>query len=489
VTEPLRRRLGRLALPRPLVALVAASLVLAAAWAFVVPPFQAPDEDAHVAYAQVLAERLDLPGDDAREPVSSEQSLAADASNATTARAQLDARTEWNRRAYQRWRARALALPERAREDGGGPNPASVNPPLYYLAEAGAYRLSGGDFFDRLLAMRMLSLLWLVLTVSAAWLLAGEVLGRDRVLQLAAAATVGLAPMLTFVSASVSPDAMLWAAWTLSLWLGVRILKRGITTGRAFALLAAVGLAILAKATSYALVPAAMFVLAVGLVRRRPPRRAVVAIVASASGALLATAGVWFLVAGRAGLPAAEQLREATSGVPLNVRELVSYVWQFYLPRLPFQTDYPTVAATLPVYDIWIKGAWAAFGWTEVVFPEAVYAFLTAVTVLVAGVTGVALWRRRGSHDPAVGAFLALTVLALLAGLHWSEYRILERGGVNFNQGRYLLPLAGIAGLAVAHAVRQLSAPLRPIGAAVVVGGLFVLQVLSLGLVLERFHA
>jgi len=88
-------------------------------------------------------------------------------------------------------------------------------------------------------------------------------------IQLAAAATAGLVPMTAFMSASVNPDALLYALWSLALWLGVRILKRGLTLTDAAGLFAVVGLAVTAKATSYALVPAAVLVLAIGLWRLR----------------------------------------------------------------------------------------------------------------------------------------------------------------------------------------------------------------------------
>ena len=41
--------------PVALVALIAASLLLALVWALVSPPFQAPDENSHFGYAQALA--------------------------------------------------------------------------------------------------------------------------------------------------------------------------------------------------------------------------------------------------------------------------------------------------------------------------------------------------------------------------------------------------------------------------------------------------
>src|SRR4051794_27556880 len=58
-------------------------------------------------------------------------------------------------------RAARPDAPERAREDGGGPDPAASNPPLHYLSEAPAYlTASSGGFFGRVLAMRLALLLW-----------------------------------------------------------------------------------------------------------------------------------------------------------------------------------------------------------------------------------------------------------------------------------------------------------------------------------------
>ncbi len=86
-------------------------------------------------------------------------------------------------------------------------------------------------------------------------------------------------------------------------------------------------------------------------------------------------------------------------------------------------------------------------------------------------------------------AFFALVALTLVAGLHWQEYRLLLAGAGPFMQGRYLLPLVGLAGLVAAAALLALPERWRGRAVAVALGGLFVLQAFSLGLALERFYA
>jgi hypothetical protein len=87
-----------------------------------------------------------------------------------------------------------------------------------------------------------------------------------------------------------------------------------------------------------------------------------------------------------------------------------------------------------------------------------------------------------------VGAFLALVTLSLLAGLHWSDYRIIKAGG-GFAQGRYLLPLVGVAGVVLAFGVRRLAPARRPLAVAFVLGGFVLLQVVSLAVMVQRFYA
>jgi 4-amino-4-deoxy-L-arabinose transferase-like glycosyltransferase len=359
------------------------------------------------------------------------------------------------------------------------------------VLEVPAYVAAGGDIFDRLLALRVMSALWLLVTVAAVWLLAGEVTNRDRLLQLGAASVAGLAPMMTFISASVNPDAMVYALWSVVLWLGVRSLKRGLTWPVTLALFGLLGAACCVKATSYGLVPAALFVLALGLWRRRPRALAPAAgTVAAAALGLALTVGVWKLVAEDADRATSSQLIAATTIEGFSPRMVLSYLWQFYLPRLSFQDDFAFPGSTaLPVDYIWLHGVWGAFGWLEVSFPPIFYDLLIGATIVVAAAAGTTIWRTRRRADWAVGAFLVLATVTLLAGLHWTEFQQIRRGGTPLNQGRYLLPLVGVAGLVVVQALRALPARLRPHGVAALIGGMLVMQLVALGLMLDRFYA
>ena len=482
--------------PPPLVGLLGAVLLVVAAWVLVVPPWQPPDEDHHFAYVQTLGERLTLPGDSSRPEQSTEQRLATSRSNAEQTAAVPTTELEWSEEAFRRWERDETALASSARSDGGGTNPASTNPPLFYAYSAlGYWAAYPGDVFDRLYAARAISALLLLVTTTGAWLLAGEVFGRNRVLQVAAAAVTGLEPMMTFVSASVNPDSLLYALWALALWLGARILRRGLTLGGGVAFFAVIGLGTLTKATTLVLLPAAFLVLGVGLWRlwhSGGGRRAAATTGLAAVASLAVLAGGWVVVSVVLGRPALFQVG-TSDNAPLPdspLRLLASYLWQFYLPKLPFQQEFAGFP-TLPVYDFWAKGAWGAFGALEVRLPEWLYLLLALVTVavLVSAAVAFVRARRRGSVDMAVAAYFALVALALLGGLHWTEYRLIQVTGGPFNQGRYLLPLVPLAGVAAAAALTLVPSRLRTAALTTGVGALLALQAVCLAVVMGRFYA
>lgn len=483
--------------PRPLAALLAAVLLLGVAWTLVTPAWQTPDENSHFGYVQHLSETGELPGDLGEPAFSTEQVLAASprGSNADQAAAQPEVPMTWSEERFHAWEDTSDALPENAAADGGGPNPASSNPPLYYLVEAPAYLVgSGASIFTRLELMRLTSLLWLIGTVVGAWLLAGEVFRRDRQLQLVTAGLVGLAPMIGFISASVNPDSALFATWSLSLWLGVRLVKRGPSVRGAAALFAAVGVACVVKATSYALIPAALLALAVALWRwgaLHDPKRIALRPTLAALGGIGATLGayvVWTRATGRA---VSAQISDVTGATTytFSPTEFLSYIWQYYLPRLPFQTDFKDFAPNLPAYDIFFKGAAGAFGWLEVMYANGLYIVLALLTLAVVGLALAGAWRDRSRSDLAVVAFLAVAALALVAGLHYTDYRQIKSGAGNFMQGRYLLPLMPLAGLALARAVMFVPPAFRARVVAATLGALAVLSVYSMTLVTVRFYA
>jgi 4-amino-4-deoxy-L-arabinose transferase-like glycosyltransferase len=488
----LRDRRARRALsgaPRSLLALLAAVAVFAVTWALLVPPWQSPDTPSHFAYAESLAERQALPGAKDRLGASSDQSAADAAVGASRiafyARV---AQPSWSASADRAYRSSAGHL---ARSNGGGPNAAAVNPPLYYLyADVGYLAATGGDEFDRLYTMQIWGVTLLLLTVVAAWLLTGEVLGPQRPAQLVCAALAGFEPMDTFISTSITPDALMIPLWTLSLWLGARVITRGCRRRDALALCAVTAAAILTKATSYALVPGLLLALVLGWHRRPVDERADLRhTVGLALTALGAPVLAWVVAATALGRTAINTVHTApgTHPKPFSIGQFISYVWQFYLPRLSSMKPF-RVTVDLPLYDVWIGEGWAAFGWLDVGMASWLYPVFAGVTAVFAVAGAAVLARFRDRLRLELVAYFALTSVSLLAGLHLTEYRSLIAGDGPVLQGRYVLPLIGLFGLAPALVMTRLPVRVRGAACASLVAALMVLQVLALATVARAYY-
>ncbi len=399
-----------------------------------------------------------------------------------------EAQPNWNSSADRAYRRVA---PHLSRSDGGGPNPAAVNPPLYYLYAGVAYTaVVGGDSFDRLYGMQIWGVLLLLATVVAAWLLTGEVLGPRRPAQLAAAAVAGLEPMQSFISTSITPDALMVPLWTLALWLGARVIIRGCRRPDAITLCAITAAAILTKATSYALLPGTLLALVLGW-RHRPAeeRTDLRRMAALALATLVIPVLVWVAVATASGRSALNTVK-AAPGVtpkPFSVTQFLSYLWQFYLPRLSSMEVFKP-SPGLPLYDIWITEGWGAFGWLDVRMSGWIYPVLTSITGIVAVLGAAILSRLRGRLIWELVAFFAVTSVCLLGGLHLTEYRALISGNGAVIQGRYALPLIGLFGLAVALLVSRLPARWRGPVCGSLVGALMVLQILALATVAKVYY-
>lgn len=480
--------------PFPLLALCLVAALLGTTWTVVTPPFQAPDENAHFTYVEWLSRSGRLPNIPDRNRFSTEQRAAAKYSNSDQVPGNLAAKMTWDPRAWEAWQRKDARLGDHLRGNSGGQASSAANPPLYYAYAALPAKLTAGDnLFTRLAWERLASMLWVIALVVFAWLLAGEVFARDRSLQFVAAGVAGLLPMVQFISASVTPDGMLYAVWTAVLWRGTVILLRGLTPLRALAFLGLVGAACVIKATSYALLPGALLVLAVGAWRLRAAGSRVALRLLAAGGGLAVTLGAWFLIARRGGQSFAFQLTDTAQNTPLHLGDFLSYVYQYYFPRLPGMGHYPfpPYFDGVPFWNLVMREVFGRFGWTEVHPPEILFAVQITLFAVIVLAAAAALARfRRAVPWPVVG-FYALTAFTLMAGLQWGDYSKIYTSHFKegFIQGRYVLPLAALGGLAVAAALRLLPRPRRLPLIAALLTALVMLNVMSMGTTLWRFYA
>ena len=183
----------------------------------------------------------------------------------------------------------------------------------------------------------------------------------------------------------------------------------------------------------------------------------------------------------------------ATNGSPsgTQVRRLVSYVWQFYLPRLGFMSP-PLGGQDYGIREVMTERLYGAFAQLEVHFPSWFYdALWAAMGVVAVGAFAALLVHRRAvAARWDVAVVLAGAVLGLLGLLHTVAYRsLLNNAADPIIAGRYLLPLAALFGIAVALAVSLIPRRWGAVAGGAVVATLALVQVAALGVTLERFYA
>lgn len=385
---------------RSLLALVVGLyLVVGVLYAVLTPPWQAPDEPAHYNYVAQVATRggccpVIAPGD-------------------------------WDYPSLEALRT------------GGFPPDADLSPieyedhqpPLYYLAGALVYILTGGS----LVALRLLSVALGAGVVAAAYVVAARLFPEQKPLALSAAVIVGFIPQHVAMLASVNNDALaeLVVGWLLAAavaYLGLP--ARGEPSRPPVAVLGLLlGAAFLTKLTAYgpALVVAGGAIALRTWIERRP--------LAWAAGQVLGAGAV-----------------AAALGAPWWIRNAVVYGWPDLLAQRAHEAvvvgqlhtaDYIAMIGAGPylahLLTTTFHSFWGQFGWMTVPMSGRVY-LLIGLYLLAAGIgwfIGLYALRRTRAIRPVRWAgvwLLAAVVIVTIA-----QYAYYNTTFVQF-QGRYLYP-------------------------------------------------
>lgn len=497
----LLRRLviSRLVTDPIVIAVFVVSSLNAFAWSLVTPPFQVPDETAHFAYAQRLAESGLRPGDRGRPEFSSEQTQTLDAIGTLGIIGRPLVRPAGSASADRQIGDQLARITRGApRGDGGGPSTATSQPPLYYGLMAVPYRIFGGSsLLTRLEAMRIVSALIFASGAAICGLFAHELLPGFSGAKIAGGLAIGLSPYAAFICSGVNPDALLLTMSSLTLMLVARGFRRGtgITWFVTFGLTLIGG--VLTKLTFLAFVPPGIGVafyfavrsrrqllteLSAGLKAIAPP----VAILC----ALPLIVCLWLVATGKsltASSTATPSLTATTIKSP-NTREMISYAWQLFFPRLPFMTDQFGFA---PLTQTWIDGFAGRFGWLDynvshrVVHAFRVFMVVTCVLALCSAVRFRSRWTSRYSECVTYAGFAAL----LAAAIARSGYEYHRTTGLIFEQARYLFPISAFYAAAVALACRALGSRMAPALVVVLVSLLGIHDAAGFLTTLARYYA
>ncbi len=500
-----RESFGRI--PRAALVCALVGMLNAGAWALLLPPLQAHDEQAHVYYVQYLAETGKVPrpiGVDGQS-YSEEQMTLVNGLHLFDVVGNPNGRPPWTtveQRALDKSLAGRLSRVSRI----GGAEGVATYPPLYYGAAAVAYKIAaGGNLIDRIFAMRLVSVLFCGITVLFVFLFLRELLPRHRWVWPVGALAVAFEPVFAFISGAVNPDVALAAASAAVFYLIARAFRRGLTPRLGATIGLALALGTLSKVTMAAFVPGvalAGLLLALRARRNGSPGalRAVLfgaiafAIPLAIYSVLNVTiwdrpllpggggggGGVGGVVAGASGVGA---------GAQLSLGGFLSYTWQDYLPRLSFMTKWFDHYIG---YDIWFKSFWGAFGWGDYTFSSAAFHVVLYTSIAIMAGVAAAVVRLRRALLSRVGELIvyAVMVAGLLGLLGYVGYglKATDTQGT-FEQGRYLFPLlapfAALVALGVIGVGQRVG---RYLGVLVVIGS-FALTFYAHLLTVARFYA
>jgi hypothetical protein len=449
-----RRALGRVPVAARVCALVA--FINAACWSLIMPPFQALDEPDHFAYVQQLAETGSLPTSSSVE-YSPEEILAL----SDLRHAQVQLRPEGRpirTRAGQGKLQHDLSQPL-SRRGSGGTGFSASEPPLYYALETIPYGLaSKGTILSRITLMRLMSALMGGLTALFAFMFLREALPAVRWAWTVGALGVAFAPLLAVSSGGVTPDAMLFAVSAALFYALAHAFRRGLSQRSAMAIGAVIAVGLLTKLNFIGLAPGAC--LGLILLARREARasgsRAYYRLLAPGL-TIAASPGVLYglvnVLSSHAAFGAASGMGGSLLSGHTPSRAL-SYIWQLYLPRLPWMHN--DFGELFTPQQLWFRGLVGLYGWNDTVFPGWVYgvalipAGLIAALCIRALASGRSQLRRRSGEIATYAAMcLGLLVVVGASGYLEARYALVE-----FAQPRYMVPMIVLWGAVLALAAR-----------------------------------
>lgn len=470
---------------------VAALLLLAATkgllWSIVLPPLEAPDEVAHYAYAEILAEEGRLPSGS----MSGQGGSYGD--DLVRARAVL----------------REEAIPPGDRPDFGAGvtgvdqdlltslsgdtsewTPAGGYSPLYYAPAALLYDAAPDTVALRIGFMRLWSVALGVMSAWLAFLIGRRLFPRSQGAALALALAVVLQPMFSQATASINNDAAVITLGFLCILAALELARSPDSRWLPLGAGLAVGLAALAKPFGLVLAPLVAAGWLVGQ-RQRPSRAWADQFrdVALGGLGLVATYGLW--VAAAVFTDVAGASMPSSSG-STGSRSLGAYVNQL------------SDRWFTPLKETWIDRFWGDFSWLDTPLPHWAesalrWSTLAGLVLFLAWLVAVlGMVRGRGSGKglrPLEGqvARTGLCVVAVASTvvlLHAIEYvQFTRTGAADLLQGRYgllaLPALVALPPLFLRRLVPRIPVVLTTSAMAV---GMAALHVVSLAVLVERFY-
>lgn len=380
-------------------------------WTAVVPIFQAPDEQAHFAQLQYMVENrtLELGYLNLSQEIAVSEGLLGtrrDAFGNNKYTYHPEYKPSGNFQAEINNQPKASRTIYVDREAAG-------YPPLYYLLATPFYQVVySRGLIDRLLAVRLLSLVCYFLLVVTAYK-TGKIIWSGKLLPVSLAILTAFQPMVSFVASGFHPDNLLNLIYSVFLLVCLLILKNGLKRKYILALAALTIAGLATKPLMYYSLPLAAAV----IVYKKFPIRYWLPLV------ILLLLGPVIYFVGRISVPFLPQIG-GSGGVGF-----IEYL-RFRVPKM--------------VFEVW-PWYWGVFRWLSLTLPPLVLKIVTRLAALA--IIGLAvkmfliIKKRKFGFEEKALFFLLISCASYIVYLLVLDWRFMQSTGFSLGiQGRYLLP-------------------------------------------------
>ncbi|MFY9488629.1 MAG: DUF2142 domain-containing protein [Solirubrobacterales bacterium] len=485
-------RFAELSGRRWLLLIAAVAFANAALWSIITPAFNVPDELAHYVYVDTLS-RGELPDKSVAPGETGNAYLPSDvlASNYTAVHVILKpfVKPPWDaasEREFERGYARLRAGPDTAY----GVTPAAGYSPAYYAPAVVPYKLAGNaGVFDKLWLLRLYSALLIALAAVFVALFAREILPSVTWFAPVAGLSAAFLPMFAHVGGGVTNDNMLILVASVLLWICACILRRGPSTRMAVAAGATFAVGFAVKPTIVGIAPA-LLVAAAAVLWMDRENRGINAKRLAWGAAAMVVAGALVVGIFGPGSGQAGSLAAGTGDRPATPWGALSYIWQFFLPTLPFMSEFQYGGGLPPAGQVFVAGFTGNFNHLDTKFPNWVYVGIGAVGAMLFASALIAINRSREAlrtRWPLIAMPLA-AVGGLVLFITLTAYLVFVHDGTSFAQGRYLLPGIAVFGTFVAAGCLGFGRRRGLVVGTTVVLALALLNVAGMALSLTRFY-
>lgn len=420
--------------------LLVAAFFNALSWIILIPIWQYPDEQAHFAQVQGLAEIGKVPSvnlDTSYEIALSEKILGTErdgfGNNKFTYHP--EHRITYSGDHNGPFESVLSNLPVSSRTNLVKRESTS-NPPAYYLLSALVYKLFyHGNLFSRVFVIRIFSALIFMTMIFFAYKIGRTFFIKQPYLQLILPSIAAFKPMLVFSSTGILPDSLVNLLFTMIVFLSLKILKEGLQKKIVIFLIAIIIIGVMTRQQFLLSLPIILMSLVFRAILTKRDRKPLVIVF------FLTMAVIFFSTMFGRGilLISSFRIHEFTS---IKFNELFKLEFASYLIQVAKHSYEETFA--------WY---WGVYKWLSLTLPLIYYRLIKIILVIsMVGVLAYLYKKFRNGKLNLESSYLLLfissSLLYLLILIIW-DYFFARNSGYSFGlQGRYFFPLI-VADLAI----------------------------------------